>query len=46
MHKVRFIRQERTPDGCTCWIYIRNEKFEKVFEEYKELYPNHFSPLA
>ena len=45
MHKVRFIRQERTSDGCTCWAYIRNDRFEEVFKEYMQLYPDRFKRL-
>ena len=42
-HKVYFVRQVWNDDGSPCWEYNISPRFLEVFNEYKQLYPQHTS---
>lgn len=43
MHRIRFISFDKTEDGMTRWTYLADHRFEKILDEYKQLYPKGFA---
>lgn len=43
LHRVRFLYQNKSEDGLTCWTYLVNDRFNEVLEEYKSIYPERFA---
>ena len=41
MHKIRFAVCRKTEDCQTEWLYKITPDFQRVFEEYRELYCKH-----